>query len=562
MQLTGAELIIKMLEKFGIEHIAGIPGGANLPLYDALTNSHIQHVLAKHEQGAGFIAQGLARVTGKPAVCFASSGPGATNLVTAIADAKLDSIPLIAITGQVSAELIGTDAFQEVDTTGILRPITKHSWLVRSAEELLHVLPRALHIAVSGRPGPVVIDVPKNVQLQNITLDELPELINPEATASVSDDVIQNILWKLSKAKNPVLMVGGGIIHSGCHREVVEFASKMDIPVVSTFMGLGVFPKQHRLNLGMLGMHGAQYTNHILEECDCLFGAGVRFDDRATGKASTFCPNAEIIHVDIDAAELGKIKLPSLAVCADVGEVMKRLLDQCDTVQRNAWHQRVSQLRKQYPLQLSGVGDVFKPYGLLLKLGEYLDDQINVVTDVGQHQMWAAQVYPFSRPRQWLSSGGLGTMGFGLPTAIGAALAQPRRRVLCISGDGSLMMNIQELATAVEQKLNIVIVVFNNQHLGLVRQQQALFYQARFSQVEINRTVDFAALAQTMGAHGVDLGRSADPEMDLYQALQHQGPCLVNVPIAPEEMVFPMVPPGAANHQSISPAKESLCVGV
>lgn len=554
MKMTGAQLIIKLLERQGINTIAGIPGGANLPLYDALTESSIQHILTRHEQGAGFIAQGMARVTGNPAICFASSGPGATNLITAIADAMMDSIPVIAITGQVPIGMIGTDAFQETDTFGLMLPITKHNWLIRSIEELLEVIPEAFRIAISGRPGPVAIDIPKDIQQQTIEIEEWPQIGKRETAIVATASDLKRMTAMLHNARRPVLMVGGGVLNSGCSNEIVEFAERQNLPTVTSFMGLGVMPCDHPLFFGMLGMHGARYTNLILEECDLLIGIGVRFDDRATGKVNTFCPHALIVHIDIDAGELGKIKRPTLAIHADARSILRAFLDHNDISERPLWRQQVEQLRQQFPLLIDDDNDLFKPYGLLSYIATQVSKNVNIITDVGQHQMWTAQFFPIQRPRQWVSSGGLGTMGFGLPAAIGAALAQPENMSLCISGDGSLMMNIQELDTAVEHGLNIKILIMNNQHLGLVRQQQALFYSERFSAINNRHNVDFVALAKAMGAVGYDLGAVTNPQATLKQAFSEEGPCVINVPISAEEMVFPMVPPGAANKDMIGGA--------
>ena len=550
-RLSGSQLIIRLLERQGITHIAGIPGGANLPMYDSLVGSNIKHVLARHEQGAGFIAQGMARVTGQAQVCFASSGPGASNLITAVADANLDSVPLIAITGQVPQQMIGTDAFQEIDTFGLMLPITKHNWVVRSAEELLQVIPEAFSIALSGRPGPVSIDVPKDVQNQLIDVTEWPE---PGVTIPAPDFDVQEVeamLAKIREAHRPVLMIGGGIVYSGASALLREFAEKLDIPTVQTFMGLGILPADHRLSLGMLGMHGARYTNYILEECDMLIGLGVRFDDRATGKVEAFCPNAEIVHVDIDQSEIGKIKNPVLSILADVGEVLTIANEQLEAVERPLWQQRVEQLKEAHPLILDGSDELFRPYGAIKKVASMLDDSANISTDVGQHQMWVAQAYPINRPRQWVSSGGLGTMGFGLPAAIGIALAQPDQKSICFSGDGSIMMNIQELATAAEENLDVKIIILNNGHLGLVRQQQTLFYDKNLSSVKFQQGVNFAMTAQSMGVKGIDLGQSDDPEADLREALLEHGPCVINIPISETEMVYPMVAPGGANRDMI-----------
>jgi acetolactate synthase-1/2/3 large subunit len=483
-------LLIKLLERQGVTHISGVPGGANLPMYDALTSSSIKHVLARHEQGAGFIAQGMARVSGKAQVCFASSGPGASNLVTAVADARMDSVPLIAITGQVTQAMIGTDAFQEIDTFGLMLPITKHNWMVRSVEELLEVIPRAFEIALSGRPGPVSIDIPKDVQKQLISVETFPEPGRREANPQLDKQQVNSMLSRIRKARRPILMVGGGVVYAGAAAALVEFAEQLDLPVVQTFMGLGVLRSDHPLSLGMLGMHGAPYTNLVLEECDLVVGLGVRFDDRATGKVAEFCPKAEVVHVDIDHSEINKIMQPALSIRADVGEVLNLANTLLEPGSRSIWRKRVAQLKSGYPLMLDGEDDLFRPYGAIKAVASLLDDSVSITTDVGQHQMWVAQAYPFNRARQWISSGGLGTMGFGLPAAIGMALAQPERKVICFTGDGSLMMNIQELATAAEHDLDIKVI-----RLGDLKPDKIIPYYQSADLVVIPSLMEAVSLA-------------------------------------------------------------------
>ena len=551
MKMTGAQLILRLLERQGITRVAGIPGGCNLPLYDALTESSITHVLARHEQGAGFIAQGMARATGKVAVCFATSGPGATNLLTAIADAHLDSIPIIAITGQVPLAMIGTDAFQEIDTYGLTVPITKHNFLVRSAAELLEVIPGAFRIAASGRPGPVVIDVPKDVQAQSVEFETWPEPGQAEPAPPPDPGEVAEMATMIRAAQRPILYFGGGIVAAGATATLRAIAEKADLPTVSTLMGLGVMPPESPLYLGMLGMHAARCANLALEECDLLIAAGARFDDRATGKVAKFCPNASVIHVDIDASELGKIRMPHLSIAADAGAVLAALEPMLERQERPEWAARVRELKAAHPLATPGAEDPLQPYGIIRAVAALLDDEATITTDVGQHQMWAAQAYPLRRERQWLTSGGLGTMGFGLPAAIGAALAEPERTVVCFSGDGSLLMNIQELATAAEERLNVKVILMNNGHLGLVRQQQELFYGGRFSASKFHAEPDFAAIARGFGIEGCDLGEADDPVEMLARVLSAPGPALINVPIHYEEKVFPMVPPGAANRDMI-----------
>jgi acetolactate synthase-1/2/3 large subunit len=551
MKITGATLIMRLLERQGIDTIPGIPGGANLPLYDALRDSAVRHVLARHEQGAGFIAQGMARATGRPAVCFGTSGPGATNLLTAIADAKLDSIPLVAVTGQVPRAMIGTDAFQEIDTYGLTVPITKHNYLVRSAAELLEVIPDAFRVAGSGRSGPVVVDVPKDVQTETICVDRLPDPGRPDSPPRLRGDAIAAAATLIDQAMRPILLVGAGVIASGASEVLRRIADKACVPVASTLLGLGAMPDGHPLAIGMLGMHAARYTNLLLEECDLLVALGIRFDDRATGKAAEFCPRAKIVHVDIDASELGKIKRPDLAIEADVGEALRALEPLLRPAARPTWTGRLAHLRDMHPLAMPGADDPLQPYGIIRRTAALVGADALVTSDVGQHQMWVAQAFPFTRPRQWLTSGGLGTMGFGLPAAIGAALAVPERPVVCFTGDGSLLMNLQELATAAEEQVAVKVILLNNARLGLVRQQQQLFYGGRYHASTFRAEPDFAAIARGFGVRAYDLGAGGDAEETLARALAEPGPVLVNVPIAADENVYPMVPPGAPNREMI-----------
>lgn len=549
-RFTGAQLIVHLLERQGITTVAGIPGGTVLPLYDALSQStQIRHVLARHEQGAGFIAQGMARTQGKPAVCMACSGPGATNLVTAIADARLDSIPLICITGQVPSSMIGTDAFQEVDTYGISIPITKHNYLVRDISELPQVISDAFRIAQSGRPGPVWIDIPKDVQTAEIEIDVLPEPGERAPAPEFSAESVRDAAAMINAAKRPVLYLGGGAINAA--DEIREFAEKANLPTTMTLMALGMLPKAHPLSLGMLGMHGARSTNYILQEADLLIVMGARFDDRAIGKTEQFCPNAKIIHVDIDRAELGKIKQPHVAIQGDVAEVLAQLIPQTDAAERADWRQLVADLQREFPGAIPTEGDPLSHYGLINAVAACVDDSAIITTDVGQHQMWTAQAYPLNRPRQWLTSGGLGTMGFGLPAAVGAALANPDRKVICFSGDGSLMMNIQEMATAAENQLDVKIILMNNEALGLVHQQQSLFYKQGVFAATYPGMINFMQIAAGFGLHTCDLNAEEDAHAALQAAISRPGPALIHVRIDPEQKVYPMVPPGSANTEMV-----------
>ncbi|MEI7384362.1 acetolactate synthase large subunit [Pectobacterium versatile] len=548
MRYTGAQLIVRLLEQQGITTVAGIPGGAALPLYDALGQSKtIRHVLARHEQGAGFMAQGMARASGRAAVCMASSGPGATNLLTAIADAKLDSIPLVCITGQVPSSMIGTDAFQEVDTYGISIPVTKHNYLVRDINELPRVIPEAFRIAQSGRPGPVWIDIPKDIQNATIELSELPDVFPLDTPPAIPQQEIERAAAMINAAQRPVLYLGGGIVSGVAHEQAVQLAERSSLPTTMTLMALGTMPVDHPLSLGMLGMHAARSTNLILQQADLLIVLGARFDDRAIGKAEQFCPHASIIHIDIDPAELGKIRQPHVAINADVAQALDQLLPHIAPQQRDVWRSTVRGLQQEFPFSMPGADDPLSHYGLVQATAQALTDDAIITTDVGQHQMWVAQSYPLRRPRQWLTSGGFGTMGFGLPAAIGAALAEPNRTVVCFSGDGSLMMNIQEMATAAEEGLNVKIVLMNNQSLGLVHQQQDMFFQKRIFAADYRYSANFLAIAAGFGFATCDLNAAAEPQAALQEMLNQPGPALIHVLIDANEKVLPIVPPGAAN---------------
>jgi acetolactate synthase-1/2/3 large subunit len=593
MNFTGAELIIHLLERQGVRVVAGIPGGALLPLYEALGRSdQITHMLARHEQGAGFIAQGMARITGKAGVCFATSGPGVTNVITALADAKLDSIPLVCISGQVPQHLIGTDAFQEVPTVAMLSPVVKAAFFVRDAAELLHVIPEAFRLAQTGRPGPVLIDVPKDVQAQSVSQLEFaapsehaegphpnpPPLLQGRETdyarcSSFPSPAFAgegqgggsetpsthkfNLAWDLIRnARRPVLYVGGGVTKTRSHSLLRELAELNQIPVTTTLMALGALPTQHSLNLGMLGMHAARYTNQVIEECDLLIALGARFDDRATGRTDRFAPNARVIHIDIDPREFGKIRKPTLAIECDAATALHELLARAQRQSRSEWLERVRELKMHAPLHMPGREHLCSPYGIVQSVGELAPHDAIVTTDVGQHQMWVAQAYPFGRPDRWLTSGGLGTMGFGLPAAIGAAIAAPDATVICFSGDGSLLMNIQELATLAELDLNVKIVLLDNGALGLVRQQQTLFYRRRLVASQFAVSSNFAAIARGFGVQAIELDDSSGSRGALADALDCDGPMLIRVPIGADEHVLPMVAPGAANVDALDHASD------
>jgi acetolactate synthase-1/2/3 large subunit len=550
-QLSGAEIIVRSLERQGVEVVVGIPGGALLPLYDALSRStRIRHILARHEQAAGFIAQGMARMTHRAGVCFATSGPGVTNIITALADAKMDSIPLVCITGQVPMHLIGTDAFQEVATVDLARPVTKAAFMARSASELAELLVEAFHIAESGRPGPVLIDVPKDVQLQHCPATSVPNYREPLRLVKCNESFDRAVAM-IDAAQRPVLYVGGGVVKSRAYRELRRMAEQAAIPVTTTLMAMGAMPHDHALSLGMLGMHGAMATHHVLEECDLLIAIGARFDDRATGDPKRFVPNAKIIHVDIDKREFGKIKTPTLAIHCDAWLALSVFLSRIKTAERTDWLARIAALRVRFPEHSLPPSDGAMPVDLIRAIGAALPSDAILTTDVGQHQMWVAQAYPFTRADRWLTSGGLGTMGFGLPAAIGAALAEPEATVACFTGDGSLLMNIQELATLAELDLNVKIILFDNASLGMVRQQQELFYDRRYCASRFSRPSDFVRIAAAFGLPAINLGISDDVRDVLRVTLNIPGPMLIRIPLVADHNVLPMVPSGAANVEAL-----------
>lgn len=570
MKYNGAEIVIKLLENQGVEYISGIPGGFNLPIYDALYKSKIKHILARHEQGAGFIAQGISRTTDTAGVCFATSGPGATNLLTAIADAKLDSIPLVAITGQVPLSAIGTDAFQEVDAYGLTIPITKHNFLVRNIHDLFTIIPEAFRIALEGRPGPVLVDIPKNIQTQVIELETFPNSAYSQSNRSETenyDDSINNdninkcnkkifkrstlecMAELINNSHRPIIYAGGGVIRANASKELCEFAKKNSLPVTLSLMGLGAFPSDDILNLGMLGMHGAPYTNYLMNEADLILAFGIRFDDRATGNIQKFCPNASIIHVDIDPSEINKVKNSNLSMVADIKEFLKEMIPLINNKTRLSWIKRVGCFKEKYPLP--SYENPLHPANIIPYIASKVPSDTIISTDVGEHQMWTAQRYPFKNPKTLLTSGGLGTMGFGLPVAIGASLVNTDKTILCFSGDGSILMNIQELATLADFNLNVKVIILTNHHLGLVRQQQNLFYNEHYIASQFISNPDFATIAKGFGINSCDLATENDPLKKLDEILSKNGPWVINIPIEECENVLPMVAPGKSNLEMI-----------
>ena len=553
LEQTGAEFLVELLENYGIEVVFGYPGGAILPFYDALYHSKkIKHVLVRHEQGAVHMAEGYARATGKLGVCIATSGPGATNLVTGIADAKLDSVPILAITGQVALSAIGLDSFQEVDIYGITIPITKYNRIIRSVNEIEVSFLEAAKIAMSGRKGPVLIDFPKDIQTQKINknLRRPPYKVHPrhyEKTKTEGD--LEFIAKKLNEAKKPLLYVGGGAILSNAHRAILKLAEKGNIPVTMTLMGLGAFPGTHSLSLGMLGMHGTAYANKAILECDFLLNLGARFDDRVA-KIGDFAPNAVKVHIDIDKAEFNKRIGVDYHIKGELNTVVEKLTNFVSYEERNEWIKTLKRFKKKFPLDFDNRGQAVKPQNFLKKLYKATEGKAIITTDVGQHQMWAAQYYLFDKPNRWLTSGGLGTMGYGLPAAIGAAFGKPKDMVICISGDGSIQMNIQELATIAMYKLNVKIVVFNNGFLGMVRQWQEMFYEERYAESEYNYNPNFAKLARAFGIRGKAVKRKRELKMGIDFLLE-DGAALLEVFIPEEEKVFPMIPSGCSQKDMI-----------
>ncbi|MFZ5813188.1 MAG: biosynthetic-type acetolactate synthase large subunit [Thermodesulfobacteriota bacterium] len=546
--INGAEIIIGLLERQGVTIVPGIPGGANLPLYDALAKSPIRHILARHEQGAAFIAQGLARVTGRPAVCLATSGPGATNLVTAIADAHMDSIPLVCLTGQVPRAMIGTTAFQEVDMAGVCAPVCKKAWRVASAAELLSIIPEAFALAASGRPGPVVVDIPRDVQTETVDVKHWPEPGLPCPPPEACPEGIATAARIINRAKRPVMYIGGGAARSGASGLLLRIMEKAGIPAVQSLMGLGAVPAGHPLCLGMLGMHASPWANLALHESDALIAVGARFDDRATGKVAAFCPDASVVHIDIDPGQIHRIKTAHAGINADAAMALADLEPFIEKKDRVSWMARICALRRLHAAPEAAPGS---PRSVIRTVAALAGDEAIIVTDVGQNQMWTARHYPFARPNRFLTSGGLGTMGFGLPAAIGAALAEPKTPVVLFCGDGGLLMNIQEMATAAETRAGVTLVLFDNAGLGLVRQQQDLFMGGRRFATDYRTRVDFPAVARGFGWRVFDLQKGGDPAELLARAMGLRGPCLVRVPVDASAKVYPMVPPGEANTRMI-----------
>ena len=546
--MKGTKLFVEALRNEGVDTVFGYPGGALIPLFDELVDAEdINFILPRHEQAGAHAADGYARVTGKPGVVIATSGPGATNLVTGIANAHMDSIPMVAFTGQVKTHLIGNDAFQEVDVTGITRSICKHNYLIKNPEEMPHIIREAFHLAMTGRPGPVVVDLPVNITTTDIKTPVQKDVDLPGYNPKIKGNPhqIEKAAKAINEAKAPLLYIGGGIISSGAEKRVIELAEKGNIPVTSTLMGLGAFPDTHPLSLKMLGMHGTAYANYATSNCDVLIAVGSRFDDRVTGKLDEFASKATIIHIDIDPTSVSKNVPVDIPVVGDAKTILSELINEVNENPRTDWLKQIKEWKENHPLSYSADG--LRPQYIIEKLYDLTKDQKTIIsTEVGQHQMWTALFYKFIKSRTLVTSGGLGTMGFGLPAAIGAQVGKPDHLVVNIAGDGSIQMNIQELVTLRNYKLPVKILILNNGYLGMVRQWQQLFFNKKYAFTDLNNNPDFVDIANAYGIKGIRLEKKEDTENILKEMIAHNGPVLVDARVEREENVFPMVPAGEA----------------
>ncbi|EDW20842.1 acetolactate synthase large subunit [Bacillus sp. FSL K6-4563] len=553
--MNGALMLIEALKREKVEVIFGYPGGAVLPIYDKIYDSGLFHVLPRHEQGAIHAAEGYARVSGKPGVVIATSGPGATNLVTGIADAMIDSLPLVVFTGQVATSVIGSDAFQEADVLGITMPITKHSYQVRNPEELPGVIKEAFHIATTGRPGPVLIDIPKDVAGIEGTFEYDQPIDLPGYQPKVEPNYLQirKLVEAVSRAKKPVILAGAGVLHGKASEELRQYVEQQQIPVAHTLLGLGGFPAKHPLFLGMAGMHGTYAANMALHQCDLLISIGARFDDRVTGNLNHFAKHAKVAHIDIDPAEIGKNIHTHIPVVGDSKLVLEELIKQDGKQgESDEWKNQLDQWKEEYPLwYVENEAEGFKPQKLIEYIHQFTKGEAIVATDVGQHQMWAAQFYPFENADKWVTSGGLGTMGFGLPAAIGAQLADQEATVVAILGDGGFQMTLQELAVIRELNLPVKVIVLNNHSLGMVRQWQEIFYEERYSYSKFSEQPDFVKLSEAYGIKGIRISTDEEAKEKLEEALTSREPVFIDVNVARDEKVFPMVAPGKGLHEMV-----------
>src|ERR671917_245469 len=552
--MRAVDAIMEALKAEGVKHVFGIPGGANLPTYDALYDADFRHVQVRHEQGGGHAAEGYAKASGKVGVALATSGPGATNLVTAIADAVMDSVPTVFITGQVRTELIGTDGFQEADISGITMPIVKHSIMIQDPREIPKAIHEAFHVARTGRPGPVLVDVPQDLSRADIPYEPVTSVNLPGYQPTTEGNLRQIRLAAkaLANARRPVIYGGGGVVNAEASKEFRELCLSDRLPVTCTLMGLGAFPADSEQWLGMLGMHGTRPAHYAVDEADLIVAVGARFDDRVTGKLAEFAPRAKFVHIDIDPAEISKNVPAHIPIVGDARNVLPKLTAEyralaAEPARLEGWWQRIDGWREKYPLRYEDSSDSeIKPQYMVEAMFEATDGQAVVTSDVGQHQMWAAQYYGFTRPRQWINSGGLGTMGFGLPSALGAKVARPDDDVVCLAGDGSLIMNVQELATCVDEGIAVKVFLMNNGYLGMVRQWQEVFWGPRYSSVKMGSSPDWGKLAEAFGAKGMRISEKSELKDAFRAALAEEGPVLVDVRVTKEENCYPMIPAGQA----------------